>query len=76
MERMLYAGKSIKWTNSLPSLSSQLQHKSQDVDMNAAFVSRIFLLSHFIRNFFFLLIETQLNNVHSCISIDTTTGFS
>lgn len=73
IEGMLHAGKSIKRSNSLPSLSSRLLHKLQDVDMNAA-LSVEFLLLIFIGNLLF--IENLLNNAHSCISIDTTTGFS
>lgn len=44
IEGTLHAGKSIKWRNSLPSLSSRLRHKSQDVDMNAALFVKLSLL--------------------------------
>ncbi len=59
IEGMLHAGKSIKWRNSLPSLSSRLKHKSQDADMNAA-LSVQFSLLHFMGNFFFFFLNREI----------------
>lgn len=74
IEGTLHAEKSIKWRNSLPSLSSRLQHKSQDVDMNAALFVDFFIVTFYRK--LVLFIEIQLNNTHSSVSFDTPTGFS
>lgn len=68
MEGMLHAGKSIKWSNSVPSLSSRLKNKSQDVDTNAALFVESLLLHFYGKLVFFIEIHLTVPTVSS----DTT----
>ncbi len=48
-----HAGNSIKWRNTLPSLSSRLKNKSQDADMHAALFVEFYITFYRKPVFFF-----------------------